>query len=79
MPTTVAELDQYRWVVYPPSLRSVTVTTEEKAVEVPVQGDVVTDSAGSRLEIFLVHGRRIGPSACLLRDFLLDDARDGAA
>ena len=26
------------------------------------------------LEIFLVHGRRIGPSARLLRDFLLEDA-----
>lgn len=77
-----------------------------------VQGDLVTDSAASRLafvlvgegiarlpaydaaaplasgdlvrllpdartaplEIFLVHGRRVGPSARLLRDFLLDDA-----
>ncbi len=113
-PASVAELEQHRWVVYPPSQRSVTVRTGEQSVEVAVRGDIVTDSAASRLafvlagegiarlpeydaagplaaghlvrvlpeaqtaalNIFLVHTRRIGPSARLLRDFLLDTARD---
>ena len=81
-----------------------------------MQGDIVTDSAVSRLafvlagegiarlpaydaaaplssgelvrvlpaletaalEIFLVHSRKIGPSARLLRDFLLETARENA-
>lgn len=113
-PTTVAELEQQRWVIYPPTQRSFTATHHGQAVEVRVQGDVITDSAASRLafvlagegmarlpaydaaaplasgelvrvlpdvetaalEIFLVHGRRIGPSARLLRDFLLGAAQE---
>jgi len=108
-PATVAELASLRWVVYPPSQRSLRATFEGRPVDIAVQGDIVTDSAASRLafvlagegiarlpaydaathlasgelvhmlpeletpplEIFLVHGRRIGPSARLLRDFLL--------
>jgi len=31
------------------------------------------------LDIYLVHSQRIGPSARLLRDFLLDTAGDSAA
>ncbi|MCW5623176.1 MAG: LysR family transcriptional regulator [Burkholderiales bacterium] len=113
-PKTVADLTQQRWVVYPPGQRAVTVHTEGRSIEVPVQGDVVTDSAASRLafvlagegiarlpaydaatplaagelvrlvpevettplEIFLLHSKRIGPSARLLRDFLLTTARE---
>jgi DNA-binding transcriptional LysR family regulator len=112
-PTTVTELEQHRWVVYPPSLRSLTASLDGQVVKIAVQGDVVTDSATSRLafvlagegiaripaydaavplasgdlvrvlpeletaplEIYLVHGRRIGPSARLLRDFLLAGMR----
>ncbi|MDM0111337.1 LysR family transcriptional regulator [Variovorax sp. J22R133] len=108
-PATVAELEQQRWVVYPPTQRSFAGSLGAQAIEIPVHGDIVTDSAASRLafvlagegiarlpaydaaallasgdlvrvlpevetaplEIFLVHGRRIGPSARLLRDFLL--------
>ncbi|MEL1263418.1 LysR family transcriptional regulator [Pseudoxanthomonas putridarboris] len=115
-PASVAELEQHRWVVYPPTLRTVTATLGGSPVDIPVQGDVVTDSAASRLafvlagegiarlpaydaaaplasgelvrvlpdvetaplEIHLVHSRRIGPSARLLRDFLLDAARQGS-
>ena len=111
-PTSVAELAQHRWVVYPPSQRTVTVLADGQPSAVAVQGDVVTDSAASRLafvlagegiarlpaydaavrlasgelvnvlpeaqtsplEIYLVHARRIGPSARLLRDFLLEQA-----
>ncbi|ARP84350.1 transcriptional regulator [Bordetella genomosp. 8] len=113
-PDTVADLAQHRWVIYPPSQRSVAVRTKQGRVDVPVQGDIVTDSAASRLafvlagegiarlpaydaaaalaagdlvrllpdvetpplDIFLLHARRIGPSARLLRDFLLDAAKD---
>ncbi|GAB2915146.1 hypothetical protein GCM10027093_62190 [Paraburkholderia jirisanensis] len=98
-------------------MRSTTTTVvraDGKDTEVAVQGDVVTDSAASRLafvlagdgiarlpaydaasllaagdlvrvlpdvetaplEIFLVHSKRIGPSAKLLRDFLLETARE---
>jgi DNA-binding transcriptional LysR family regulator len=108
-PLTTAELEQHRWVVYPPTQRGLTVRVDGKEMQVPVRGDVVTDSAASRLafvlagegiarlpaydaaallasgdlvrvlpevetaalEIFLVHSQRIGPSARLLRDFLL--------
>lgn len=111
-PTSVAELEQHRWVIYPPSLRTLTVTAGDAKVEVRPQGDVVTDSAAARLafvlagegiarlpaydaaaplatgelvrvlpevetaplDIFLVHSKRIGPSARLLRDFLLETA-----
>jgi DNA-binding transcriptional LysR family regulator len=111
-PTTFAELEQHRWVVYPPSQRVLSARVDGHPVEMAVQGDIVTDSAASRLafvlagegiarlpaydaaaplaagdlvqvlpdvetaplEIFLVHGRRIGPSARLLRDFLLQAA-----
>jgi len=110
VPRTIAELGQHRWVVYPPSQRAVTVMRGEQRSEVPVQGDVVTDSAASRLvfvlagegiarlpaydaaallaagelvrvlpevetaalDIYLLHARRVGPSARLLRDFLLE-------
>jgi len=110
-PTSVDELAGHRWVVYPPSQKSTTVLAHGAKVEIPVQGDIVTDSAASRLafvlagdgiarlpaydaasliasgelvrvlpevetaplEIFLVHSKRIGPSARLLRDYLLDD------
>ncbi|CAM2141273.1 LysR family transcriptional regulator [Pararobbsia alpina] len=113
-PASVEELGRHRWVVYPPSQRNVTVRVGEQNVDVPVQGDIVTDSAASRLafvlagdgiarlpaydaaallasgdlvrvlpdvetaplEIFLVHSKRIGPSAKLLRDFLLDTAHE---
>lgn len=112
MPASIADLQQHRWVVYPPSLRALEVTVDGGPATVEVRGDIVTDSAASRLafvlagegiarlpgydaaaplaagdlvrvlpqvetaalEIFLVHGRRIGPSARLLRDFLLADA-----
>ncbi len=115
-PTSVEELAQHRWVVYPPSQKSVTVRAAGGSHDVPVRGDVVTDSAAARLafvlagdgiarlpmydaaallasgelvrvlpeaetaalEIFLVHSRQIGPSARLLRDFLLDAARENA-
>lgn len=117
MPASVEELRQHRWVVYPPSQRSLQVRDAGRLVDVPVQGDVVTDSAVSRLafvlagegiarlpaydaaaplaagglvrvlpeaataplDIFLVHSRRIGPSARLLRDFLLDTVSEKAA
>lgn len=113
LPESVADLAQHRWVVYPMNQRSVAVRWRGEDVEVPVQGDVVTDSAGSRLafvlagegvarlpaydaatplaagdlvlvlpeaqtaalDIFLVHTRRIGPGARLLRDFLLEAAQ----
>lgn len=116
-PATVAELEQHRWVIYPPTQRSVKVRDGGKEVQVAVRGDVLTDSAASRLafvlagegiarlpaydaaallasgdlvrvlpevetaplEIYLVHSQRIGPSARLLRDFLLDPARDGVS
>ncbi|TDK23796.1 LysR family transcriptional regulator [Luteimonas aestuarii] len=111
-PATFAELEQHRWVVYPPSQRVLSARVGGRPMEMAVQGDIVTDSAASRLafvlagegiarlpaydaaaplaagdlvhllpdvetaplEIFVVHGRRIGPSARLLRDFLLQAA-----
>jgi DNA-binding transcriptional LysR family regulator len=113
VPASVDELRRHRWVVYPPNQRTTVVRSDGVAVEIPVQGDVVTDSAASRLafvlagdgiarlpaydaaallaagelvrvlpqaetaplEIFLVHSKRIGPSARLLRDFLLEAAQ----
>lgn len=113
-PTTPEELKQHRWVVYPPSQRHTQIQVEDARIEIPVQGDIVTDSAVSRLafvlagegiarlpmydaaaplaagelvrvlpqavtaplDIYLVHSRKIGPGAKLLRDFLLDAARD---
>lgn len=115
-PTSVDELAQHRWVIYPPSQKAVTVQADGQPHEVPVRGDVVTDSAASRLafvlagegiarlpaydaaaplasgelvrvlpevqtaplEIYLVYSKQIGPSARLLRDFLLEAARDNA-
>jgi DNA-binding transcriptional LysR family regulator len=115
-PASTAELEQHRWVVYPPSQRGLTVRVDGKEVQVAVRGDVVTDSAASRLafvlagegiarlpaydaaallasgelvrvlpevetaalDIYLVHSQRIGPSARLLRDFLLDASHDEA-
>ncbi|WP_445286438.1 LysR substrate-binding domain-containing protein [Variovorax atrisoli] len=108
-PVTVADLSDHRWVIYPPTQRVLTANCEGKSIAVQLRGDIVTDSAASRLsfvlagegiarlpaydaaaplasgelvrvlpeletaalEIYLVHGRRIGPSARLLRDFLL--------
>jgi DNA-binding transcriptional LysR family regulator len=108
-PASATELEQHRWVVYPPSQRALTVRANGEDLQVPVRGDVVTDSAASRLafvlagegiarlpaydaaallasgelvhvlpevetaplDIYLVHSQRIGPSALLLRDFLL--------
>jgi DNA-binding transcriptional LysR family regulator len=113
-PASVDELEQHRWVLYPPGQRAVTVQVEGKDVQVAVRGDVATDSAASRLafvlagegiarlpaydaapllaagellrvlpeaetaplDIYLVHARRIGPSARLLRDFLLEAAQE---
>lgn len=113
-PTSVAELEQHRWVIYPPTLRSMTAIHDGHPIEIAVQGDIVTDSAASRLafvlagegiarlpaydaaaslasgellrvlpqietaplEIYVVHGKRIGPSARLLRDFMLAETRE---
>lgn len=113
-PASVAELGQHRWVVYPPGQKALTVRVGGEDIEVAVKGDLVTDSATSRLafvlagegiarlpaydaaallasgelvqvlpevetaplEIYLVHSQRVGPSARLLRDFLLETARD---
>lgn len=113
-PSAVADLERHRWVIYPPSLRTVIVRSGEETFEVRVQGDVVTDSAAARLafvlagegiarlpaydaaaplaagdlvrllpevdtaplEIFLVHAKQIGPSARLLRDYLLETMSD---
>jgi DNA-binding transcriptional LysR family regulator len=115
VPETVSDLSRQRWVVYPPSLKSFAATSDGHVTDVAVQGDIVTDSAASRLafvlagegiarlptydaaaplasgelvrvlpevetaalEIYLVHGKRIGPSARLLRDFLLAPTQDG--
>ena len=115
-PASVDELAQHRWVVYPPNQKTTRVRADGRDVDVPVRGDIVTDSAASRLafvlagegiarlpaydaatplaagelvrvladaetaplQIFLVHSKRIGPSARLLRDFLIDAAREDA-
>ena len=107
------ELVQHRWVVSPPSQRSMWLGEVGQLEEVAVDGDIVTDSTAARLafvlagvgiarlpaqdaatplatgdlgqvlpqlqtaplEIYLVHGRRVGPSARLLRDFLRSPAR----
>jgi len=114
VPLAPAELEQHRWVVYPPSQRALAVRHQGQDVQVAVRGDVVTDSAAARLafvlagegiarlpaydaaaliasgelvrilpevetaplDIYLVHSQRVGPSARLLRDFLLDSARE---
>lgn len=114
-PTTLAELEPHRWVIYPPSQRSLRVRSDGQDSELRLRGDIVTDSAAARLafvlagqgiarlpaydaaaplatgdlvrvlpqvetaalDIYLVHTRRIGPSARLLRDFLLETASDG--
>ncbi len=108
-PATLEALQQHRWVIYPPTQRSMAARHDGHAVDIAIHGDVVTDSAASRLafvlagegiarlpaydasaplgsgelvrllptletaplEIYLVHGKRIGPSARLMRDFLL--------
>ena len=115
-PSSVDELAQHRWVIYPPNRRTIALRVAGEDVQVPMQGDVLTDSAASRLafvlagegiarlpaydaaaplaagelvrllpeaetpplEIYLVHSQRVGPSALLLRDFLLDAAREHA-
>ena len=107
-PSSVAELAQHRWVIYPPNQKHVVV----QGVEVGIRGDVMTDSASARLafvlageglarlpsydaagplaagelvrvlpeletphlDIYLVYAKRIGPTARLLRDFLLETA-----
>ncbi|OWY28904.1 LysR family transcriptional regulator [Herbaspirillum robiniae] len=109
-PATVPELEQHRWVVYPPSQKTIAVRSDGQEMQLPIRGDVVTDSAASRLafvlagegiarlpaydaaaliasgelvqvlpevetaplEIYLVHSQKLGPSARLLRDFLLE-------
>ncbi|NUU01970.1 LysR family transcriptional regulator [Herbaspirillum robiniae] len=109
-PATVPELEQHRWVVYPPSQKTIAVRSGGQEMQLPIRGDVVTDSAASRLafvlagegiarlpaydaaaliasgelvqvlpevetaplEIYLVHSQKLGPSARLLRDFLLE-------
>lgn len=116
MPATVEELGQHRWVVYPPTQKTLSARVAGQDIEIPVQGDLITDSAASRLafvqagegiarlpaydaaallasgelvqvlpevetaplEIYLVHAQRVGPSARLLRDFLLETARENA-
>jgi DNA-binding transcriptional LysR family regulator len=115
-PGTVEELQQHRWVIYPPNRRTLALRAEGEDMQIALQGDVMTDSAASRLafvlagegiarlpaydaaaplaagelvrllpevetaplEIHLVHSQRVGPSAMLLRDFLLDAARENA-
>ncbi|APR81172.1 transcriptional regulator [Minicystis rosea] len=116
-PSSIADLERHRWVIYPPSLRTVVVRSGETTFELRVQGDVVTDSAAARLafvlagegiarlpaydavtplaagdlvrlfpdaetaplDIFLVHAKKIGPTARLLRDFLLETMSDGGS
>jgi DNA-binding transcriptional LysR family regulator len=113
-PGSAEELANHRWVIYPPGQRTTVVRRAGQDIEIQVRGDVVTDSAASRLafvlagdglarlpaydaasliasgelvrvlpeldtaplEIFLVHSKRIGPSARLLRDFLLAMAKE---
>jgi len=113
-PASITELEQHRWVLYPPTQRTLNARLDGRAVQLNVKGDVATDSAMARLafvlagegiarlpaydaaallasgelvqilpdvetaalEIYLVHSRRVGPSARLLRDFLLDGVRD---
>jgi DNA-binding transcriptional LysR family regulator len=114
-PSSVVDLEQHRWVIYPPNQRTLPVRSEGKDLELRLRGDIVTDSAAARLafvlggegiarlpaydaagplatghlvrvlpkvetaslDIFLVHTKRIGPSARLVRDFLLETARAG--
>lgn len=52
-PASVEELSQHRWVVYPPSQKSMLLQADEGQVQVPIRGDVVTDSAASRLAFVL--------------------------
>lgn len=113
-PASVAELEQHRWVLYPPSQKTLAARVDGQDVQIAVKGDIATDSAASRLafvlagegiarlpaydaaallasgelvrilpeletaplEIYLVHSQRVGPSARLLRDFLLDGVRE---
>jgi DNA-binding transcriptional LysR family regulator len=113
-PASVQDLAQHRWVIYPPNRRTMALRVAGEDVQVTMQGDVLTDSAASRLafvlagegiarlpaydaaaplaagdlvrllpevettplEIHLVHSQRVGPSAMLLRDFLLEAARE---
>lgn len=57
-PGHVDELAGHRWVIYPLNQRSVTARVGDADVEIPVQGDVTTDSAASRLA-FVVAGEGI--------------------
>lgn len=113
-PASVAELEQHRWVLYPPTQKTLAARIDGQDVQIAVKGDIATDSAASRLafvlagegiarlpaydaaallasgelvrilpeletaplEIYLVHSQRVGPSARLLRDFLLDGVRE---
>nr|WP_285293573.1 LysR family transcriptional regulator [Burkholderia glumae] len=52
-PTSVDDLAAHRWVVYPSGQRATRVRVAGRDVDVPVQGDVVTDSAASRLAFVL--------------------------
>jgi DNA-binding transcriptional LysR family regulator len=116
-PTSISALEQHRWVLYPPSQKTVTVRSKERSHEIQMKGDISTDSATARLafvlagegiarlpaydavaplatgalvrilpevstaplEIFLVHSKKIGPSARLLRDFLLEAVSDSTS
>ncbi|MFZ6648908.1 LysR family transcriptional regulator [Undibacterium sp. TJN25] len=111
---SIDDLEQHRWILYPPNQRTVGVRIGGQDLQIPIRGDVATDSAAARLafvlagegiarlpaydaaallasgdlvrvlpeiettplEIYLVHSQRIGPSARLLRDFLLNTASD---
>lgn len=53
MPTSIEELAQHRWVIYPPNQRIVTVVSDGTRHDIPVRGDIVTDSAASRLAFVL--------------------------
>ena len=52
-PAVVEELEQHRWVIYPPTQRAATVRVDGKERQIPVKGDVVTDSAAARLAFVL--------------------------
>jgi DNA-binding transcriptional LysR family regulator len=52
-PATAEELAQHRWVLYPPTQRAATLRIDGKELQVPVRGDVATDSAAARLAFVL--------------------------
>lgn len=52
-PSSLADLTQHRWVVYPPGQRTIAARAGGQEVQIAVQGDVVTDSAAARLAFVL--------------------------